>query len=261
MEGPFLRLQRPDGGQEDFLHALCRNLRRVLRRGRDGPHAAGVGALVAVVGPLVVLAGGHGGHVLPVGKSQHGDLRPGHALFDDHGGAGFAELFVLHHLPDSGFGLIHGGGHHHALPQSQPVRLHHDGRALLLNVGQGLVQVGEGLVLGGGDVVLFHQLLGEGLAGLDDGGAGPGAESGYARFLQGVHHAQGQGVVGGHHHEIHGVFLGPPHHADHVGGLYVHTLSELGDARVAGGAVQLGDLVGLLQFPTNGMFSATRSNH
>ena len=257
VEGPALRLQRPDGGQENLVHTPPGG----FRRGRDGPHAAGVGAPVAVKGPLVVLAGGHGAHMFAVGKGQHCHLRPGHALLNDHGGAGFAELLVRHHLPGGGLGLVHGGGHHHPLAQGQPVRLDHDGRALFLNIGQRLVQFGKGFIPGGRDVVFLHQFLGKRLAGLDDGGVGPGAEGGYARPLQGVHHPQGQGVVRGHHHKVHGVVLRPLHHAVHVGGLHIHALGGLGNAPVARGAEQFGDLGRLLQFPADGVFPAARPNN
>ncbi len=105
-------------------------------------------------------------------------------------------------------------------------------------------------------MVFFHQFLGKGLAGLNDGGVFPGAKGGYARRLQGVHHAQGQGIVRGHHHEIHGVLLGPPYHAVHVGGLHVHALRRLGDPPIAGGAEQLGHPGGLGQLPADGVFPA-----
>ena len=95
---------------------------------------------------------------------------------------------VLHHLPHGLFRLLHGGGHHHALAQGQAVGLDHDGGTLPADIGQGGVQIGEGLVLGGGDVILLHQGLGEGLAGLDDGGVGVRAEGGDAGGLHGVHH-------------------------------------------------------------------------
>ena len=194
--------------------------------------------------------------MLPVGEGQYGDLRSGHALLDDYRGAALAEFFVLHHLPGGGLGLLHRGGHHHPLAQGQAVRLHHNGRALLLNVGQGPVQLRKRLIFGGGDMVLLHQFLGERLAGLHDGGVLPGPKGGDARRLQGVHHAQGQGVVRGHHHEVHGVFPGPRHHAVHVGGLDVHTGGDPGDARVAGGAKQRGDLGRLSQFPADGVLPA-----
>src|SRR5699024_9410789 len=128
-------------------------------------------------------------------------------------------------------------------------------------VGQGLVQLGEGGIGGGGDVVLGHQLLGEGLAGLNDGGVGPGAEGGNARLLQSVHHAHGQGVVWGHHDEIHVVFLGPSYHAGHVGGLDIHAGGHLGDAAVAGGAEQLSDLGGLGQLPADGVLPAAAAHY
>ena len=203
----------------------------------------------------MVLGGQHGDQVLPVAEGQHGDLGAYHTLLDDHGGAALAELVVLHHGAHGLLGLFHGGGYHHTLAQSQTVRLDYDGSTLPVDVGQGLLHVGEGLILGGGDVVLFHQLLGERLAGLQNGGVGPGAEGGDARRLQGVHHAQSQGIVRGHHDKVHGVVLGPGHHVLHIGGLDGHTLGHLGDASVAGGAVQLRNFGALGQLPADGVLT------
>ena len=203
----------------------------------------------------MVLRGQHGNQVLPITEGQHRDLGAHHALLDDHGGAALAKLVVLHHGAHGLLGLLHGGGHYHALAQSQAVRLDHNGGPLTADVGQGLLHVGEGLILGGGDVVLFHQFLGERLAGLQNGGVGPGAEGGDASRLQGVHHAQGQGIVGSHHDKVHGVLPGPGHHAFHIGGLDGHTLGHLGDAPVAGGAVQLSHLGALGQLPADGVLT------
>ena len=130
------------------------------------------------------------------------------------------------------------------------------GGALGLDIGQGGLQLCKGLILCSWDVVFLHQTLGEALAGLDDGGVGSGAEGGDARCLQGVHHAQGQGVVGGHHDKVHGVFLGPLYHPVHIGGLDGHAGGHLGDAAVAGGAVELGYLGALGQLPADGVLTA-----
>ena len=56
--------------------------------GGHGAHAAGVQALVAVQGTLVVHGGYHGHDGLPVGKGQDGHLRPGEELLNDHPAAG-----------------------------------------------------------------------------------------------------------------------------------------------------------------------------
>ena len=57
LEGAALRLEGGHRGQEDLLHTAAGHLGRVVGRGGDGAHAAGVGALVAVKGPLVILGG------------------------------------------------------------------------------------------------------------------------------------------------------------------------------------------------------------
>lgn len=74
--------------------------------------------------------------MLPVAEGQHGDLRAGHTLLDDHPGAGLAELATVHHGADGLLGFGYRLGHDNALAQGQAVSLHHDGRALGLNVGQ-----------------------------------------------------------------------------------------------------------------------------
>ena len=87
----------------------------------------------------MVLAGQHGDQVLPVTEGQHSHLRAYHTLLDDHSGAGVTELSALHHVSDGGLGLLHSGGHHYPLAQSQAVGLDYDGSPLRPNIGQGVV--------------------------------------------------------------------------------------------------------------------------
>ena len=208
----------------------------------------------------MILRGGHGGDVFPVGKAQHGHFRPHHALFDDHGQTGGAELAAFHHVPHGLLGLLDGLRHRDALAQSQTVCLDHDGRTLLVDVGQSFRLVGEGLVLGGGDVVLGHQLLRKGFAGLDDGGVLVGAEGLDAGGLHGVHHAQSQGIIRRHHDQIHGVLFRPLHHGVQIGGSDGHTGGDGADAGVAGCAEQFGDFGALFQCPTDGVFTAAAAD-
>ena len=198
--------------------------------------------------------------MLTVTEGKHGDLGADHALLNDNGGAGGTKLFVLHHLTHGLLGLLHRSGNHHALAQSQTVGLDHDGRTLRTDVGQRLVKVCKGLVPGSGDVVLFHQFLGKGLAGLDDSGVGPGAEGGDACRLQSVHHAQGQRIVRGHHDKVHGILFGPLDHSLYIGGLDGHAGGHLCNAGVAGSAVELCDTGRLGQLPADGVLTAATAD-
>ena len=93
--------------------------------------------------------------------------------------AGLAEDVIFHHVPHGGLGLVPGlGDDQHALAQRQTVGLDDGGDG-------GGVQIGEAPAAmssktsyrGGGDAVLFHEILGKDLAALNDGGLGVGGQS------------------------------------------------------------------------------------
>ena len=173
-----------------------------------------------------------------VGKTQHGPLRTGHAFFNNHSGAGFAELFITHHGTDCRFRFHHRLGYDDAFAQGQTVRLNNNGRAHLAHIGKGFIHISENFIFGCGNAVLFHQIFGKGFAGLNDGGVFARTESGNARFGQSVHHTQGQGIIRGYHHIIHVVFFGKEHHGGDVCGLDLHAFGLGGDTAVAGRAPQ-----------------------
>ena len=86
--GPALGLhaghQRPD----HLCHDAFLDRGGHHRCGRIGAHAAGVGALVSVVGPLVVLRGGQGRMFSPSTKAKEARLFALEKLFDHQFGAG-----------------------------------------------------------------------------------------------------------------------------------------------------------------------------
>ena len=137
----------------------------------------------------------HGNNGFAVGKAQNGDLGPLHELLDDDARAALTEGLVLDHGANGGFRLLDRLRDDDALAERQAVGLDDDGRALRLNIGAGGVRVGEELILCRGDAVFFHQILGKGLARLDDGGLFVGAEARDARLGQRVHRAEGQRIV------------------------------------------------------------------
>ena len=77
--------------RDDLLHDARAEFWRHDRRGRVGAHAAGVGALVAVEGALVVLRRGERQHGLAVGEREEARFLAVEKLLDHELGAGRAE--------------------------------------------------------------------------------------------------------------------------------------------------------------------------
>ena len=204
----------------------------------------------------MVHAGHHGHHCLPIGKAQYRHLRPGEKFLYHHPAARGAERAVLHHAFHSG----HGGrlifANKHTLSKGQAVRLHHH-RVFVLcaDIGARAFRIAKRLIACGGDAVLFHQILGKHLAGLDACSGLIGAKRRNALFCQRVHHAQGKGVVRRHHHIIYGVLHRPFHHGLHVRGLDGHTFGVRRNAPVARRAVKLWRRLGLFQFANDGVLA------
>ena len=206
-EGAVFAVHGGDGGQENFLHAPLGNGRGVVGVGGNGAHAAGVQAGVAVSCPLVIHGGHHGLDHLAVGEGQHGDLRAGEKFLNDHMVAGLAEDVIFHHIPDGGLGLVPGLGDDNALAQRKTIGLDDGGDGGGVQIGKGGGHVVEDLIPGGGDAVLFHEILGKDLAALNDGGPGAGAKAGDFSRFQRVHAAQYQRVVGRDHGVIYLLLL------------------------------------------------------
>ncbi len=110
---------------------------------------------------------GHDGGA--VGEGQHADLGPGEELLDHNLAAGVPEGPVLH----AGHGRRPppppGSGHSTPLPRARAVGLDHHGEGGGFQVRQGPVRVVKDLILGGGDVIFLHQVLGKDLAALRSG--------------------------------------------------------------------------------------------
>ena len=84
-----------DGRHDDLAHDARMQLRRHHRRGRIGAHAAGVGSEVAVLQPLVVLAGRKRQRVHAIGHDDEARLFASEELLDDHARARGEDGFQL----------------------------------------------------------------------------------------------------------------------------------------------------------------------
>ena len=147
----------------------------------------------------MVHGGDHRLHGLAVCEGQDADLGTGKKLLNDDVLAALAEDLIRHHGLDGLLGLLPGLGNDDTLAQGQAVSLDDRRNGGGFQIPKGRVHIVEDLVLRRGNAVLLHQILGEDLAALDDGGVGLGAEAGNALAVQGIHRPQDQRIVWGHY--------------------------------------------------------------
>ena len=147
------------------------------------------------------------------------------------------------------------------LAGSQTVGFDHDGCPDLIQMGFGLFGVIEDFVIGGGDFVFPHQVLGETLTSFDHGGVAAGAEDLEAARLECIDDSEGQGDLWTHQGEVDFLLGRKVHEVDDVGGSNGDTGSDLGHPGVTRGGVEEGLFGTLGQLPEEGMFPSPLSNH
>ena len=209
-----------------------------------------------IVGSLVVSGRDHGDASVAVSKSKNGKLRTCHALFDDNGGAGTAELLVFHHVPYCLLSLIESLSDDDTLAECETVALDYDRHRLSLEIIKSLLLFIEDLISRGRNGILLHELLGESLGPFDDGSICLGAEAPETCFLHLIYHAHGERVVGCNEDEIEVLFPGIFDHAFDVCSLNINTGSNGCDAAVAGSAVKLSYPGILLELPAYNVLSS-----
>ena len=111
-------------------------------------------------------------------------------------------------------------------------------------------------------MVFLHQVFGEHLAALDDGGVLSGAEAGNTLFLQRVHGAQHQRIVRRHHGIVNLFFYGKSDNSVNIRCAHIDAGGVPGDAAVAGQSKNFRDGRIFLQLADDGVFpSAAADNH
>ncbi len=210
----------------------------------------------------MILAGGHGQHVLAVHHDDEARLFPVQELLDHHLGAGIAEGIAGEHVTHRRFRLVEGHGDDHPFAGGQTVGLDDDGGALLAQIGQRRLHLGEVLVIGGGNGVAGQEVLGEGLGAFQLGGGGGRAEDGLIGGAEGIDHPFHQGGFRSDDGEADLVRLGEGQQALDVGGLDGDVLDarlKLG-ARIARCHEDLGHQGGVFGLPGQGVFTAAVAN-
>jgi len=149
----------------------------------------------------VVLSRSHRKRLAVCHEGEQRAFRPRHALLDKDGLASIAELAV-EALANGVLGFFYRRSDDDALAGRQAVGLHHDGSALLANVGnRGIARI-EGGVRRRWDVVLLHERLAVRLASLEQRACGIGAEDRDTRVAQLVGNARDERSLRAHDHKI-----------------------------------------------------------
>ena len=202
-EFPAFLLHCPDGGEKDGPHAFIGNLRRVIRIGRDGSHAAGVQTLISIQGALVIHGGNHGDDSCSVRKGKDRNLGALQKFLDDDPLSAVTEFPVFHNRPHGIPGFFSCPGDKNAFPKSQPVGFNNAGQRAGSYVGVSLFSAVKSLEACGGNSVRLHQMLGKDLAPFDDGCIPAWTEAGNAGFFKQVHGTEYQGIIRRHDGKIH----------------------------------------------------------
>ena len=149
----------------------------------------------------MVLSRSHGKRLAVCHKGEQRAFRTRHAFFDKDGLAGVAELAV-EALANGVLGFFYRRSDDNALASRQTIGLHHDGSALLANVGDCRIARIEGGICCRGDVVLLHERLAVRLASLEQRACGIGAEDRNARVAQLIGNARDKRGLRAHDHKV-----------------------------------------------------------
>ena len=152
-------------------------------------------------------------------------------------GAGLAQPAAEHHV-DRGLRLGDAFRHHHALAGGEPVGLDDDRRALRAHIVLRRRRRGEPLVGGGRDVVRPAQVLGEALGAFEAGGGLARAERLDAGGREIIDDAGAERRLRPDHDQIDRMRLAERDHRRVVGDVERHDLALLGDAGIAGRAIE-----------------------
>ena len=240
-----------DGVHNGFSHGVIDNGSR-----RIGAHAARIGAFIPIVDRFVILGGNQWYGVFSIHKGEKACLFPFQEFFDDHPVPGLAKGPFGHHVVDGGEGLVVVAAQDDPLAGGQPFRLHHQRGMVADDVLLGRIAFVELLIIGGGNSVFGAQVLGEYLRSFQNRRVGGGAKGLDSGGVQLVHQAHHQWSLGAHDDEIDLALLGERDHAIQIFGSDINAFRNLGDSRIAGGAIKFLALGRFDNSPAEGVLPA-----
>ncbi len=211
----------------------------------------------------MVLAGGHGQHILAIHHNDKTGLFPCQKLLDHHAAAGIAKGVAREHVGDGGLGLGEGFGNDYAFACRQPISFHHNGRTLAAQVGERGFQFGEVGVGAGGNAVAGEEVLGESLGALKLRCTLARAEAAQAALTEIIDDTGDQWCLGADDRQVNTLGLdelGEPGKVHAVDGHVVQARFGCG-AGIAGRHVDTVDSVALCRLPGERVFAPTAAYH
>ncbi len=191
-----------DGGTDDLVHQTLVEHIVHRRHGRIRTHAARVGPLVAVEDALVVLGGSKRQNLVAAhDREKRQFLTLEILLYENHVGR-VSETPHHEAFRQGRLRLRKRLSNHHPFAGGQAVGLDHNGRPMLVQVGQGRAMFGEDIGVRSRHPGRLHDLLRESLGTLDPRPGGPGAEDDEAPVPQLVGKTGHERCFGAHHGKV-----------------------------------------------------------
>jgi hypothetical protein len=201
---------------------------------RDGAHAPGVRAGVAVADPLVVLRERERHRDPAVRDRERRDLAPLEELLDHHRRAGVAELASLDRAADGVLGRGPVGRDHDPLARREPVRLDDVRRSEAIERFEGVPDRDGGDRPAGRHPVPLAQRLRPGFRALEARPVGAGTEDAVSTVAKDVGESRDERPLGSDHGEIDAPAPDEVGDRVDVGRLHGDALGLAGDAGVPG---------------------------
>jgi hypothetical protein len=168
---------------------------------------------------------------------------------------------VFHDIADGGFSFGDGRGHHHALAGGETIRLHHNRRAFLADIGARGSGIREARPGGSWRASGIRHFLGEGFAAFQSRGGRRWPEAFQPGGSAGISQTKRQRRFRPHHDQINGMVLAEGDKAGNILGADRDTFRHFGNADIARCAKQLGQQRRCRQGPAERMFAATAAHH
>lgn len=235
--------------------------------GAVGPHAAGVGTLIAVVGGFVILARRESENGFSVGDGEYAGFGAMEPFFDDHLRAGAAEFATPSDAIDCAEGIFTACADDDPFAGGESIGFDHDGGFVFfvgvasLDEPHGAIGVAEGLVVGGRYVCLAEDALAEDFAAFELCRGFGGAEDTKAFGLKGIDDSEGQGGFGANDGQIDFGGFDELQKGGDIGGRDGDIGCIQGGASISWGNKDVLDSRTLPNFPGHCVFATTVSNH
>ena len=241
-------------------HPLQNRLRHDRRRGIRS-HPARIRSAIPVENGFVILRRHQRQNGLPVRQRKNRSLLSLQKLLHHDFLSRGSEGLILHDRSHRLKGLGLGPADQHAFARSQPIRLHHNRRALLPHITHGFLTGGKPSIARRRNPVLRHQILRESLAALKLGRLPGWPENLQSPLLEPIHDPQRQRHLRPHHRQINPLPNGKRQQLIRIIRPNIHTLRQLRHPGISRRRIEPTHLRALSDLPHQRMLATAAANN